>query len=285
MKRGLQELGELDKELVSTQAHIAKTVLDDIINKRFDKINPVKARGLIKILEREFDLDLSEWVSEFEESQKIKQVQPAAIDKMNAEVLSANKKPIAKVALVLFVLAAVIGIGYVFYIQQDNGSLDTNTTTSLQNEINQTNEHSSLNMTFNANTNTTTTAMQTIPESNITTATLTSEAIAKGVFYAEPSVKVWVGIKYLDNETNSWHENITAEKIEFNASRKQVIAFGHSMVKVVAGGSTIPPKEGGKIRYLYENGKLTEIGEGEYNKLFGKKKAKKESSIVVENQE
>lgn len=286
MKRGLEELKNLDKELVASRAHIIQSVLDDIINKRFDKINPVKAKGLIKILEREFDLDLSDWVSEFEESQKDKKPQLTTIDKINVEAVSNNKKPISKAALALFVLAAALGGGYILYLQQNSVSSEANVSvSSLQNEIKQTNENASLNMSFNTNTNATVATPQTLPEQNTTAPKPKTEAIAKDVFYAEPSARVWVGIKYLDNETNSWHENTTAEKIEFNASRKQVIAFGHSMVKVVAGEFTAAPKEGGKIRYLYENGKLTEIGEGEYNKLLGKKKAKKESATVEEKQQ
>lgn len=286
MKRGLEELKNIDKELVASQAHIIESVLDDIVNKRFDKINPVKAKGLIKILEREFDLDLSDWISEFEKSQKDKEPQLTTIDKINIEAGSSDKKPVSKTALALFVLAATLGAGYILYFQQNSVSSEANLSSSpLQNEIKQTNENASLNMSFNTNTNATVATPQTLPEQNTTAPKTKTEALTKDVFYAEPSARVWVGIKYLDNETNSWHENTTAEKIEFNASRKQVIAFGHSMVKVVAGEFTAAPKEGGKIRYLYENGKLTEIGEGEYNKLLGKKKAKKESAAVEEKQQ
>lgn len=286
MKRGLEELKNIDKELVASQAHIIESVLDDIVNKRFDKINPVKAKGLIKILEREFDLDLSDWISEFEKSQKDKEPQLTTIDKINIEAVSSDKKPVSKTALALFILAATLGAGYILYFQQNSVSSEANLSSSpLQNEIKHTNENASLNMSFNTNTNASVATPQTLPEQNTTAPKTNTEALTKGVFYAEPSVRVWVGIKYLDNETNSWHENTTAEKIEFNASRKQVIAFGHSMVKVVAGEFTTAPKEGGKIRYLYENGKLTEIGEGEYNKLLGKKKAKKESPAIEEKQQ
>jgi len=287
MKKGLEELKNLSYELVASRAHIVQTAFEDIVNKRFDKLNPVKAKGLIKILEREFDLDLSEWTKEFEAYHAVREPEVPTIDKLHAEAIKNGKKPTSKIAMFIFAIAAIFGIGYVIYLQQNRISPEANTSTTLQNEINETNASIAFNIAFDENKsdhnktsdqNTTEQNKTTaLPEANATTAAAKSAATsvptpqtAGGSFYVEPTKKVWIGIRYLDTNKSKWFETVAEHKFDFNTSREQLIAFGHSQVKVVAGTTTIESKAGAKVRYHYKNGKLREVSEEEYNKIAGK---------------
>lgn len=60
-------LKQMDIEEVHRKTRITLVRLRDILEKRFENIDPTRARGFIKILERELQLDLSEWLKEYEE--------------------------------------------------------------------------------------------------------------------------------------------------------------------------------------------------------------------------
>jgi cytoskeletal protein RodZ len=279
MKKGFEELKNLDYELVVSKAHIMQSTLEHIINKRFESLNPVKAKGFVKILEREFDLDLSDWMREFDAYYSIKEPEISTIDKLNAEALKDGKKSSSKLTLSIFVVAAIGAIGFFVYLQKNSLSEDVNGSASLQNEINESNASMAFNISFDANSSDINGSKElnatehnktvVVPEVN-TTKPIAAATAVQGNFFVEPSKKVWIGIRYMDTNKSKWFETVAEHRFDFNSSREQLVAFGHSQVKVVTGASATASKQGGKIRYHYKNGKLREIGEEEYNKLSGK---------------
>ncbi len=285
MKKGLEELKNLDYELVASKAHIMQSTLESIVNKRFDKLNPVKAKGFIKILEREFDLDLSEWVREFDAYYSIKEPEVPTIDKLNAEAIKNTDKKSPKIALAIFAAAALIGGGYFIYLKQNSVSPEANQTASLQNEINETNASMAFNISFDSNksdANATHEANATDQNKSVAAVEANASKLqanaapvaAQKTFFIEPVTKVWIGIRYMDVNKSRWFETVADKKMELNASREQLIALGHRQVKIVAGATTIESKAGAKVRYHYKDGKLKEISEEEYNKLSGKTEQK-----------
>lgn len=52
------------KEINKT-TRLATNKIDDILQKRFDKIEDVRAKGFVSMLEREYGLDLSDWFKEY----------------------------------------------------------------------------------------------------------------------------------------------------------------------------------------------------------------------------
>ncbi len=59
-------LEEIGLKEVSKKTHIEGKFLNFMINKEFDKLNKINALGYVKILKREYNLDLDSWVEEFE---------------------------------------------------------------------------------------------------------------------------------------------------------------------------------------------------------------------------
>lgn len=66
------KLKQMDIEEVHRKTRITLVRLQDILEKRFDNIDSVRAHGFIKILERELQLDLSEWIKEYDAYRKPK---------------------------------------------------------------------------------------------------------------------------------------------------------------------------------------------------------------------
>ncbi|WP_066388541.1 hypothetical protein [Helicobacter himalayensis] len=61
----LAYLSEIGLKEISKTTKLTTNKIDDILQKRFDKIDKVRAKGFITILEREYNLNLSEWLREY----------------------------------------------------------------------------------------------------------------------------------------------------------------------------------------------------------------------------
>lgn len=71
--QGNNQMQTLDAELaklkaigvkeISKSTKLATSKIEDVLEKRFDKIDKVRAKGFIAILEREYDVDLRDWIS------------------------------------------------------------------------------------------------------------------------------------------------------------------------------------------------------------------------------
>lgn len=88
------KLKQMDIEEVHRKTRITLVRLQDILEKRFDNINPTLAHGFIKILERELQLDLGEWIQEYDSYRK-PQVQNDSSNQaseINSEKISPTKE-------------------------------------------------------------------------------------------------------------------------------------------------------------------------------------------------
>ena len=66
----LEKLAGMDLKEVSKKTHITESKLRDIINRDFEALHPIRAKGFIGILERELGLDLQEWVKDYDKYYK-----------------------------------------------------------------------------------------------------------------------------------------------------------------------------------------------------------------------
>lgn len=58
----LARLKEIGLKEISKSTKLASSKIEDVLEKRFDKLDRVRARGFINILEREYEMDLSDWL-------------------------------------------------------------------------------------------------------------------------------------------------------------------------------------------------------------------------------
>ena len=61
----LEYLKGLGLKEINKATKLATNKIDDILHKRFDKIDSVRSKGFIAMLEREYQLDLSAWLKEY----------------------------------------------------------------------------------------------------------------------------------------------------------------------------------------------------------------------------
>ncbi len=78
-----EKFKNMDINEVHNKTRITLIRLQDILDKKFDKIDPTRAYGFIKILERELQLDLSEWVKEYNSHRNLTDTKPTNNNNIN----------------------------------------------------------------------------------------------------------------------------------------------------------------------------------------------------------
>ncbi|MCX2716703.1 hypothetical protein OQH61_03020 [Helicobacter sp. MIT 21-1697] len=66
----LAKLKAIGLKEISKNTKLASSKIEDVLEKRFDKIDRVRAKGFIAILEREYGVDLRDWVTLQQQTQK-----------------------------------------------------------------------------------------------------------------------------------------------------------------------------------------------------------------------
>ena len=109
----LDKLKSMDLIEIARTTRIDAQNLEYIINKDFEKLANFNVKGYIKILEREFGLDLSDWLSEFETAKvSFAPVKKANVEQVYGQRVSPNK---SGSGWLLWLLAMVLIIGAIFY--------------------------------------------------------------------------------------------------------------------------------------------------------------------------
>jgi len=113
----IRVLEEIGLQEVSRQTHIEIKTLQYMLDKEFDKLGRINTIGFIKIISREYHLDLSEWQEEFEAYWEEKSVQtPSKAEAAFAvNASSVPKRSIFKTKLFLFILIFLIAFGVHYF--------------------------------------------------------------------------------------------------------------------------------------------------------------------------
>lgn len=65
INQGIEYLRKIGVEKIKEDTHLDTIKITDILEKRFDKLDYVRAKGFIYILEKEYGIDLSDWLEEY----------------------------------------------------------------------------------------------------------------------------------------------------------------------------------------------------------------------------
>ena len=86
-------------------------------------------------------------------------------------------------------------------------------------------------------------------------------------FFIEPIKKAWVGVVYLD--TMQKRDFLINSILKLNTKRDQVILVGHKDFKIYYNNTLRPFKSRKMVRFLYKNGRLSELTRAQYNQYLG----------------
>ena len=280
----IKQLKKIGLDKVSKETHIYIENLKSLLNKEFNTLHKTKTFGFIKILEKRYNIDLSDLKKEYQaylDENRPKKEHVTVVAKKQTN----SKKNILFFTVLFLIVLTLLAFYFAKNLtnQKNSVSDDLNVAknsvilqeakNSLKSfEKNQTNkEHSDVDLDQIKDIST---IMDEQLDVNITTIeqiaqediTKSSKAI-KQQLVIKPISSLWVGVIYLDNYKRKSY--LTSDEIELDPTREQLILTGHSQFEIFHNNEPAFFSSNKKVRFLYQNGTLSEITLDEFKKING----------------
>jgi hypothetical protein len=243
--RGFEELLNLDPVEVSQRTFISVDEFKAIVDKRFELFGKTKATGFIKILEREYDLDLSDWMEEFEAYKK-----ESRDENENIFVVAPKENDsIFENKLYVYSALGVVFLLVVFFVIFSGNNVQETNLSDLQSETVQEAKQQ-IEKKEKEEIQPAVTAVE--PEEKET-----ETPLPKDDFHITSNTKLWVGIQYLDNGKKE--SKIISGDFELDPTRDQILTLGHGHFKLTLNDQVIEPGVHNVHKITYAQGKLTVV--------------------------
>ena len=278
----IETLRAVGPEAISIQTHISPSNIRKLLDGEFEAFSPIQFNGFVTIIEREYDVDLTEWRLHFAQCVPEPEVPLAETENDPfTHVLLAKKKQRLTVAVLTGLLLTVVAVTY-FVL--GNGA------TEAKIELNNTAiEKARANMATLGNRTMPGTQMQTEaiqatrqsdgaeselipPATPVGTdgETAAAETAAPAVVQYDdliilPKTKVWLGV--IDTKTQRRETRTTEEPWRLDGSKKWLIVTGHGYVTLECGDENATYSEVRQLLFVYENGHCRRIDESEFRSL------------------
>ncbi|MCQ2955020.1 sialidase [Helicobacter pylori] len=284
LDKNLQILKEVGVAEICKATKIASKNIHSILEKRYESLSRVHARGFIQILEREYKIDLSAWVKEFDkvcvfkegvgEEQKqetspeetakkpLKVELDYSINQANTSLSkkSSKWKPFVIVLGVVVIILVVVIIQNSSSLKEERGqesAIKPDTKNSSFNEVSPT-EEKKLE------------PMPKLEEKHKEQDKQGKEAIKENpnTIYIIPKKDIWVEVIDLDEKKNSFQKVFKKSYPLEAKNHRLLLRFGHGHLILKSNHQEQDYNDSKTRRFLYEPNKgLTLINEAQYKVL------------------
>ncbi|MGN8458121.1 sialidase [Helicobacter pylori] len=284
LDKNLQILREIGIQEIYKATKIASKNIHSILEKRYESLSRVHARGFIQILEREYKIDLSAWMKEFDKAcafkegvseeqnqetdpeEKTKNPLKVEIDySINQANINLSKglfkwKPFVLVLGVIAIVLAVIIIQNSSSLKEERGqesAIKSGTKKNSFNKVNPTEE----------NKPEPTPKLEEKPKEQDKQE---KEAIKEdpNTIYIIPKKDIWVEVVDLDEKKNSFQKVFKKNYSLETKNHRLLLRFGHGHLSLKNNHQEQDYNDGKTRRFLYEPNKgLTLINEAQYKEL------------------
>ena len=303
MDNDIRVLEKIGLQEVCKKTHIEVKQLEYMINNQYDKLNKINTLGFVKILSREYKLDLTDWLEGFHDYW----VEHKAEEDPNKEkifIRAKSDRPYKKAAwifLLIFAIAGAFGVFSIFKIEinfdimnfLDKTKVEANQTSAFQaapvvqeaatslgvkveeRVITETNSSNStvqaVVVSIDENLTRKTEANDTNVTSNIPlpmlpeSNTVLVSTVPKNNAILMPSKRIWIG--FINLETLARKESTSDQNITIDLTKRQIIKTGNGFFKLSYDGSIEDFTEQGSTRFLVENGTMKKISEEKFIEL------------------
>ncbi|GAA7373466.1 hypothetical protein MM0343_11430 [Helicobacter pylori] len=283
LDKNLQILKEVGVAEICKATRIASKNIHSILEKRYESLSRVHARGFIQILEREYKIDLSAWMKEFnkvcvfkegvgeEKNQETSHEETAkkplkveldySINQANTSLSkkSSKWKPFVLVLVVIVIVLVVVTIQNSSSLKEERGqesAIKSGTKKSSSNKANPTEENKP----------------ETTPklEEKHKEQEQKQEAIKENpnTIYIIPKRDVWVEVVDLDEKKNSFQKVFKKNYPLETKNHRLLLRFGHGHLSLKNNHQEQDYNDSKTRRFLYEPAKgLTLINEAQYKEL------------------
>ncbi|RKV01610.1 sialidase [Helicobacter pylori] len=284
LDKNLQILKEVGVAEICKATRIASKNIHSILEKRYESLSRVHARGFIQILEREYKIDLSAWMKEFDKActfkegvseeqnqetdleEKTKNPLKVEIDySINQANTSLSKKsskwkPFVVVLGVVVIILAVVIIQNSSSLKEERereNAIKSGTKKNSSNKVNPTEE----------NKPEPTPKLEEKPKEQDKQE---KEAIKEdpNTIYIIPKKDIWVEVVDLDEKKNSFQKVFKKNYSLETKNHRLLLRFGHGHLSLKNNHQEQEYNDGKTKRFLYEPNKgLTLINEAQYKEL------------------
>ncbi|WP_101020087.1 sialidase [Helicobacter pylori] len=284
LDKNLQILKEVGVAEICKATKIASKNIHSILEKRYESLSRVHARGFIQILEREYKIDLSAWVKEFDKAYTFKEgvseeqnqetspeetaKKPLKVEldySINQANTSLSKKsskwkPFVLVLGVVVIILAVVIIQNSSSLKEERGqesAIKSGTKKSSFNKANPTEENKP---------ELTPKLEEKLKEQD----KQEKEAIKEdpNTIYIIPKRDIWVEVIDLDEKKNSFQKVFKKNYSLETKNHRLLLRFGHGHLSLKNNHQEQEYNDGKTKRFLYEPNKgLTLINEAQYKEL------------------
>ncbi|GAA8501323.1 hypothetical protein KKKH54_01510 [Helicobacter pylori] len=284
LDKNLQILKEVGVAEICKATRIASKNIHSILEKRYESLSRVHARGFIQILEREYKIDLSAWVKEFDKvcvfkegvgEEKNQETNPEETAKkplkveldysINQANTSLSKKtskwkPFVIVLGVIVIVLVVVIIQNSSSLKEERGqesAIKSGTKKNSFNEANPTEE----------NKPEPTPKPEEKPKEHDKQG---KEAIKENpnTIYIIPKKDIWVEVIDLDEKKNSFQKVFKKNYSLETKNHRLLLRFGHGHLSLKNNHQEQDYNDSKTRRFLYEPNKgLTLINEAQYKEL------------------
>ncbi|MGL2390896.1 sialidase [Helicobacter pylori] len=284
LDKNLQILKEVGVAEICKATKIASKNIHSILEKRYESLSRVHARGFIQILEREYKIDLSAWMKEFDKAcafkegvseeqnqetdpeEKTKNPLKVEIDySINQANTSLSKKsskwkPFVLVLGVVVIILAVVIIQNSSSLKEERGQESTIKSGTKKNSFNKANptEENKPELT------------PKLEEKPTEQDKQEKEAIKEdpNTIYIIPKKDIWVEVIDLDEKKNSFQKVFKKNYSLETKNHRLLLRFGHGHLSLKNNHQEQEYNDGKTKRFLYEPNKgLTLINEAQYKEL------------------
>ncbi|WP_120915039.1 sialidase [Helicobacter pylori] len=287
LDKNLQILKEVGVAEICKATKIASKNIHSILEKHYESLSRVHARGFIQILEREYKIDLSAWMKEFDKActfkegvgeeqnqetdpeEKTKNPLKVEIDySINQANTSLSKKsskwkPFVLVLGVIVIILAVVIIQNSSSLKEERGqesAIKSGTKKNSFNKVNPTEE----------NKPEPTPKPKEKQEKQTEQDKQGKEAIKEdpNTIYIIPKKDIWVEVIDLDEKKNSFQKVFKKNYSLETKNHRLLLRFGHGHLSLKNNHQEQEYNDGKTKRFLYEPNKgLTLINEAQYKEL------------------
>ncbi len=268
----LEKLKEIGLREVVVNTHISLNRLQAIVEKNFEALpDRTTTIGLLKILRRECDVEIEDWLKEYEEFLKNgeqgdigeKRDEPQNIED------SQNSNGIKIFFVVLALVIVVILALYLYFNPLSNikSIAQTESTTQKQEEIIFENSDERLKELKELKENIVVTYEDNITkQEEVDEVEIVKEVIDKNITI-EPKTRIWIGIVFLDNFEK--RDFFVDSFLTLDLNRSQILYTGHGLFDIVEGNTTKSLNKQSTVRLHYDREKesVEEIDTTRYKEL------------------
>jgi len=252
MNKDLKILKTIGSQKIHETTHISKVHLQAILDEKFDNLHSVQLAGFISILEREYDIDLSELKNNaiLYYNENIQEIS----GEKNVKVFAPKNNTKPFILFVGIIIIFIIIFSSVNFFSEDSNvvkvvKIDNSVIKKTQDNL-KVEQEAQINIEkkieLEHKDNIKQNVVQKLQDKNETLS-----------FKITPDREVWMG--YIDLSTHEKYQKIFTEEFSLDPKKDWLLAFGHGNINIEINGIIKKFKNPKNIRFSYINSQLTEI--------------------------